>query len=299
MAKKVTFTITGDANDAANKWAIIGSPNPLINTKLFRFVRPVGSVPGYDFSCEWQMGSTSPTPTSYEHPRPDRFTCTISGGSDGRLPNSMFFGCIRDGGEDVDKPATYYNPVVEFDGTECDTEVQHIPGQDGSFRLILKNLGTMVYPNTVRYSGRIVFTHPISGTKFYAYFDVTYTGYKLDYSSRKVRFETALTFASEWMDHVASLWLVGPGFNGTEVMADAIKSSMPSYDMGVDEDTINYVRELPQSTKLIQGQPGDFYIDNMELWESDFWMIICMPDGSWRMSYSPCGAAYDGQTFYI
>lgn len=214
-------------------------------------------------------------------------------------PIVCFFGCIRDGDEDVDKPATYYNPVVEFDGAVCDTEIQHIPGQDGNFRLILKNLGTIFHPNTVRYSGKIIFTHPESGTKFYAYFDVTYTGYKPDYSSRTVRFETAATLVHDWVDRTASLWLVGPGFDGSEVMANAIKSSMPSYDMGIDEDDVNYIRELPQSTKLIQGQPGNFYIDDTELWETDFWMIIYMPDGSWRISYSPTSVAYDGQIFYI
>ena len=39
MAKKVTFTISGDASAAANKWAVVGVTDKVHNTRLFRFVR--------------------------------------------------------------------------------------------------------------------------------------------------------------------------------------------------------------------------------------------------------------------
>lgn len=58
MAKKVTFTISGDASAAANKWAVVGVTDKVHNTRLFRFVRSK------------QTTITPPTPDPNPNPTP-------------------------------------------------------------------------------------------------------------------------------------------------------------------------------------------------------------------------------------
>ena len=158
MAKKVTFNISGNADDASNKWAIIGLSDKLCNPRLFRFVRPAGEVIP-DITTEWMLPADDNL-LEYKQPYAGTIECSCTD----QYKDFRFV--IRDADADNLKPSEL-NPVVIIDPgcPEYDFEVKDLPNDLGA--LHIKSNLKLNGLNTIHIKGRIQFTIPTTGNKIY------------------------------------------------------------------------------------------------------------------------------------
>lgn len=293
MAKKVKFNITGTADGAANKWAVIGYLGKL---KICRFIRPANTELQL-FYAEWMPGFFNPVPTDYnESIGTSQIEYSVDTDNKGIPPNVILYGRLH---HDNVSTITTYNPTISFVSGATDYEIQAIPGKAGDFRLILKNFGALS-GSTNKYivSGSIKFTSP--GTTYHCEvkFEISFINKKETHSGI-VRFVTPWDFVFGDMDDAAQLYLCGPGVcDGTEQSIENV-TGMPCAMMVLGEDMAEYVADIPLTTKVIDGNDVTGYHMGSELWETDFWAAIKLPNGNWRFGYFAEGAAYDGNILYI
>lgn len=292
MAKKVKFNITGNADDAANKWAVIGYLGKL---KICRFIRPANT--GLQlFYAEWVPGYFIPAPTDYNAAvGSSQIEYSVDTDNKGVPPDVILYGRIH---HDNVSAITAYNPTVSFVGGAPDYEIRAVPGKAGDFRLTLKNFSALSGGTNKRIvSGSIKFTSPDTNYHCEAKFEVSFINKS---PSGMVRFITPVDFTYGDMDNTAQLYLCSPNAcDGTEQSMINVAGKGWCALMVLNEDAVEYITDIPITTKVIDGNGTSDYDHGPELYETDFWAAVLLPNGQWRFNYFAVGSVYDGAILNI
>ena len=199
-------------------------------------------------------------------------------------------------------PASYFNPQVELDSMNINYEVQDVPGWDGNFKLVLKDTINLTGGNTLRVVGKVVFTVPDTGDKFYAHFDITYVPVTTtpDPTPQGVAFTTN-HIATDPSEYNAYYWFLDPGVGEFATISEEQKQYLlasayhnsPNYD----DRYIYYTDEMtPTLNQLVNGHYE--YSDGHGLIETDFWVVVKIGN-YWTSMYVAQSVAQNGREIEI